>query len=99
MNSNSSNTNADEWFCTPAEYEQYLSRSLPPRVQRELEKQVQEELLSSTGLLGVVGGGGQEEQARAVVGLLQRMQLRLFRQLEHERRNNNNTGTGDDGGQ
>lgn len=81
------NTNINaEWFCTPAEYEQYLSRSLPPRVQRELERQVQEELS---------GFVEDETQARAVVGLVQRMQLRLFRQFDQEKRN---TRVGDGNG-
>lgn len=78
---------APEWFCTPAEYEQYLSRSLPARVQRELEKQVQEEL----------DFVGDETQARAVVGLVQRMQMRLFRQFEQERGRNPAGGEGNGG--
>lgn len=78
---------ATEWFCTPSEYEQYLGQSLPSRVQRELEKQVQDELAFV---------GDDEAQARAVVGLVQRMQLKLFRQLALEKKRN--TGVGEGGG-
>lgn len=69
-------TPQDSWFCNPADYEAYLSRSLPSRAQRELERQVQSEF----------GFFGDATQTRRVVEMVQAMQLRLFRQFRDERR-------------
>ncbi|POS77788.1 protein kinase [Diaporthe helianthi] len=66
---------SDSWLCSPSEYERYLSQSLPPRVQRELEREVQREF-------GFVGDAA---QTRKVVDMVQKLQLRLFRQFESER--------------
>lgn len=63
------------WFCSPTDYETYLSRSLPARVQRELERQVQQEF----------GFYGDAAQTRRVVDVVQKMQLRLFQQFRQER--------------
>lgn len=63
------------WFCSSSDYEEYLSRSLPPRVQRELERQVQHEF----------GFFGDTTQTRRVVDMVQQMQLRLFKQYEKGR--------------
>ena len=52
-----------------------MSQSLPPRVQRELEREVQREF-------GFVGDAA---QTRKVVDMVQKLQLRLFRQFESER--------------
>ncbi|KUI56668.1 putative serine/threonine-protein kinase tsuA [Cytospora mali] len=65
---------SDTWLCKTSEYEQYLSRGLPPRVQRELEREVQREF-------GFVGDAA---QTRKVVDMVQKLQLRLFRQFERE---------------
>lgn len=65
-----------EWFCSPSDYEQYLTRSLPPRVQRELERQIQREF-------GFFGDGNQTGR---VVEMVQKLQLRLFKQFEQERK-------------
>ncbi|KAK7709373.1 hypothetical protein SLS64_006286 [Diaporthe eres] len=66
---------SDPWLCSASEYERYLSQSLPPRVQRELEREVQREF----------GFVGDEAQTRKVVDMVQKLQLRLFRQFESER--------------
>lgn len=66
---------SDSWLCSVSEYERYLSQSLPPRVQRELEREVQREF-------GFVGDAA---QTRKVVDMVQKLQLRLFRQFESER--------------
>ena len=66
---------SDPWLCTASEYERYLSQSLPPRVQRELEREVQREF-------GFVGDAA---QTRKVVDMVQKLQLRLFRQFESGR--------------
>lgn len=66
---------SDSWLCSASEYERYLSQSLPPRVQRELEREVQREF-------GFVGDAA---QTRKVVDMVQKLQLRLFRQFESER--------------
>lgn len=76
MPENSKQTDSsDPWLCTASEYERYLSQSLPPRVQRELEREVQREF----------GFVGDEAQTRKVVDMVQKLQLRLFRQFESER--------------
>lgn len=62
------------WFCSPSDYEQYLSRSLPPRVQRELERQVQQDF----------GFFGDEAQTKRMVDIVQKLQLRLFREFQQE---------------
>lgn len=67
---------SDTWLCSSSEYEQYLSQSLPPRVQRELEREVQREF----GFVGDV------TQTRKVVDMVQKLQLRLFRQFERDSR-------------
>ncbi|KAI7788268.1 protein kinase [Diaporthe eres] len=66
---------SDPWLCSASEYERYLTQSLPPRVQRELEREVQREF-------GFVGDAA---QTRKVVDMVQKLQLRLFRQFESER--------------
>lgn len=66
---------APGWFCSPSDYEQYLSNSLPPRFQCELERQVQQEF----------GFGGDERQTQRVVDMVQQLQLRLFKQFRQER--------------
>lgn len=66
---------SDPWLCSASEYENYLSQSLPARVQRELEREVQREF-------GFVGDAA---QTRKVVDMVQKLQLRLFRQFENER--------------
>ncbi|KAJ4410962.1 hypothetical protein N0V82_009113 [Gnomoniopsis sp. IMI 355080] len=63
------------WFCSPSDYEQYLTRSLPPRVQRELERQIQREF----------GFFGDDNQTCRVIDMVQKLQLRLFKQFEQER--------------
>lgn len=73
-NSKQSET-SDPWLCSASEYERYLSQSLPPRVQRELEREVQREF-------GFVGDAAQTQK---VVDMVQKLQLRLFRQFESER--------------
>lgn len=64
----------EAWFCSPSDYEQYLSRSLPPRVQRELERQIQQDF----------GFFGDEAQTKRMVDIVQKLQLRLFRQIQQE---------------
>ncbi|KAF3760959.1 hypothetical protein M406DRAFT_343103 [Cryphonectria parasitica EP155] len=76
----------DAWFCSPSDYEQYLSRSLPQRVQRELERQIQKDF----------GFFGDETQTRRVVDMVQKLQLRLFRQFQQEGEGRH-TGLGSDG--
>ncbi|KAI3393401.1 hypothetical protein diail_4296 [Diaporthe ilicicola] len=66
---------SDPWLCSASEYESYLSQTLPPRVQRELEREIQREF-------GFVGDAA---QTRKVVDMVQKLQLRLFRQFENER--------------
>ncbi|KAK2615842.1 hypothetical protein N8I77_002568 [Diaporthe amygdali] len=66
---------SDNWLCSASEYEKYLSQSLPPRVQRELEREVQREF----------GFVGDATQTRKVVDMVQKLQLRLFKQFENER--------------
>lgn len=66
---------SDPWLCGASEYERYLSHSLPPRVQRELEREVQREF-------GFVGDAAQTQK---VVDMVQKLQLRLFRQFQSER--------------
>lgn len=70
--SSKSDSASDTWLCSPSEYEQYLSRSLPTRVQRELERDVQREF----------GFVGDAVQTRKVVDMVQKLQLRLFRQFQ-----------------
>jgi hypothetical protein len=70
--SSKSDFTSDTWLCSPSEYEQYLSRSLPTRVQRELERDVQREF----------GFVGDAVQTRKVVDMVQKLQLRLFRQFQ-----------------
>lgn len=65
---------SDPWLCSVSEYERYLSQSLPPRVQRELEREVQREF----------GFVGDTAQTRKVVDMVQKLQLRLFRQFQSE---------------
>lgn len=67
---------SSDWFCSPSDYEQCLSNSLPPRVQRELERQVQQDF----------GFFGDEQQTQRVVDMVQQLQLRLFKQLKQERK-------------
>ncbi|KAJ4396583.1 hypothetical protein N0V93_000804 [Gnomoniopsis smithogilvyi] len=64
------------WFCSPSEYEQYLTRSLPPRVQRELERQIQRDF----------GFFGDENQTGRLIDMVQKLQLRLFKQFVQERK-------------
>lgn len=64
------------WFCSPLDYEQYLTRRLPPRVQRELERQIQRDF----------GFFGDDHQTGRVVDMVQKLQLRLFKQFEQERK-------------
>lgn len=66
---------ASAWLCNPADYEEYLSSSLPSRVQRELERQVREEF----------GFGGDERQTWHVVNMVQQLQLTLFKEFKQER--------------
>lgn len=65
---------ASAWFCTPSEYEQYLSRSLPPLVRRELERQLQDDF----------GFFGDDAQTGRMIDMVQKLQLRLFQQLRQE---------------
>lgn len=67
---------SSRWFCSPSDYEQYLSRSLPPQIQRELERQIQRDF----------GFFGDEKQTGRVVDMVQKLQLRLFKQFEQERK-------------
>ncbi|PSR97611.1 hypothetical protein BD289DRAFT_425290 [Coniella lustricola] len=62
------------WSCSPSDYEQYLSRSLPPRVQRELERQVQQDF----------GFFGDDAQTKRMVDIAQKLQLRMFKAFQKE---------------
>ncbi|KAK7746438.1 hypothetical protein SLS53_002397 [Cytospora paraplurivora] len=64
----------DTWLCSTSEYERYLSQSLPPRVQRELEREIQRDF-------GFVGDAA---QTRKVVDMVQKLQLQLFRKFERD---------------
>ncbi|KAJ1299714.1 hypothetical protein OPQ81_005040 [Rhizoctonia solani] len=79
--------NGDAWFCSPSDYEQYLLRSLPQRVQRELERQIQKDF----------GFFGNETQTKRVVDMVQKLQLRLFQQFQQQGEGRH-TGLGSDGG-
>lgn len=67
---------SSNWFCSPLDYEQYLGRSLPPQIQRELERQIQRDF----------GFFGDENQTGRVVDMVQKLQLKLFKQFQQERK-------------